>query len=219
MFFHCHYIEGKSFLIVDYSIQCFDSVEWLLFLPFVLSILIMYVIGLPLGIGMYLFQNRNILYTAKIHGLVGFLYDPYTRGSEGWELYELIRKLLLTGFLLFFNGIIQSIIGIIISILALLNLSYFSPHSSNIVNILNTLSFTFTFLKYLVAIIMQLNPSGIERISIGYFLIILDIIFIIFSGISIILCMYLIHSYLKHTSKKEEKYTKEADLQAIHSWS
>jgi hypothetical protein len=66
---------------------------------------------------------------------------------------------------------------------------------------------------------MQLNPSGIERISIGYFLIILDIIFIIFSGISIILCMYLIHSYLKYTSKKEEKYTKEADLQAIHSWS
>ena len=98
MFFHCHYIDGKYFMRSDYKIECYESTEWLLFLPIVVSVMTGYVVGLPVIIAGYLTKNRERLYTAKIHGKIGFLYDAYSRGAEGWEVHELIRKMICEKF-------------------------------------------------------------------------------------------------------------------------
>ena len=77
-FFNCRTINGRSFLVVDYKLEC-GTGDWLYFSPFVLFMLFSFVLGLPTIIGMYLFINRKHLYSSKIYGRVGFLYEDYNK--------------------------------------------------------------------------------------------------------------------------------------------
>ena len=50
-----------------------------------------------------LFFNRKALYNPKIHAIMGFLYARFQKGSEFWEMHEVVRKCALMGLVSFFN--------------------------------------------------------------------------------------------------------------------
>jgi hypothetical protein len=64
-FFHCNDIAGRVFLRADYSIECW-SLEWWAFSPVVISVLVVFTVGLPGMIGIYLYRHRKYLYSTSV---------------------------------------------------------------------------------------------------------------------------------------------------------
>ena len=61
--------------------------------------IVVYVIGLPVGILSILVRHRGTLFGANSEDTMrkfGFLYDSYGESAWFWEVEELVRKLLLT---------------------------------------------------------------------------------------------------------------------------
>ena len=61
----------------------------------VLVVLIGYVIALPGVISFYLWFNRKELYSTTIFQTIGWLYDPFVRGAEFWQVHDVMMKMIL----------------------------------------------------------------------------------------------------------------------------
>jgi hypothetical protein len=72
LYFHCHEIDGRYLLRADYDINC-TSDEYFSFVPFVLLVLVGFIVALPTVILVYLWVHRNDLYTARTHQRIGWL--------------------------------------------------------------------------------------------------------------------------------------------------
>ena len=104
-YFHCNkaMVDNESYLIADYRIKCFDG-DYFTFLGFVIPIILFLTIGLPFGIALYLWRHRKELNFPDIVVQVGFIYSAYKQGSEFWEMHEILRKILLTSAILFYQS-------------------------------------------------------------------------------------------------------------------
>jgi len=121
LYFHCHEIDGRYLLRADYDINC-TSMEYFSFVPFVLVVLIGFIVALPTVILVYLWQHRNDLYTERRHQRIGWLCkffwggvgfssgikltrvliflcfsfdvsdEPFVRGAEFWQVHDLLMK-------------------------------------------------------------------------------------------------------------------------------
>ena len=95
-YFHCNDIAGRLYLRADYGLSCYGD-DWYAFLPVVLVVMFSFTVALPLSISMYLRYHRHELYSTRIFQKVGFLYQPYRRGSEFWQIHDVVFKMVLTG--------------------------------------------------------------------------------------------------------------------------
>lgn len=96
--FSCTVVDGKHWLTVDVRLQCYNK-EWWGYAAYGLAMLVMYVLGLPLTIFLVLWRHRGSLFgpaSGPTRTKFGFLYESYTAAAWGWEIEELVRKLLLT---------------------------------------------------------------------------------------------------------------------------
>ena len=84
-FFHCNDISGRFFLRADYTIECWMP-DWFAFLPIVLVVFGTFTLGLPATICYYLFSHRDRLYSASVQQKIGWMYDPYHKGVEFWQV-------------------------------------------------------------------------------------------------------------------------------------
>ena len=71
-FFHCHQLGDRAFLRADYSIEC-QSDGWWAFFPLVIFVLFSFTLALPGSISLYLWMNREKLYSASIQQKIGWL--------------------------------------------------------------------------------------------------------------------------------------------------
>jgi len=145
----------KSFVRADYGIACtklggkFDE-EYITFLPLVILVLCGFTLLLPFGILAYLFVKRKNLYSPVVNARIGWLYDRMNRGTEFWEIHEMLRKMLLTGVVVFFprDPAVKSMIALVICIAAQVSLvsrTIFFFY----VGCISTLTFCFSFFFFL----------------------------------------------------------------------
>ena len=53
-------------------------------------------------ISCYFWYNRKDLYsTTIIFQTIGWLYDPFVRGAEFWQVHDVMMKMVLTGMLIY----------------------------------------------------------------------------------------------------------------------
>ena len=117
-YFDCRQItETHVFLVRDYSLQCGVDAHQA-FLPVVVLFVIGFAIGLPLALSVVLFINRKRLHTPRVMKKYGFLYDRFRKGTEGWEVFETSRKLMLTGAILFMPPTLGAPVALVFSIIA-----------------------------------------------------------------------------------------------------
>ena len=95
LYFHCHLIAGRELLRADYDIDC-ASDGYYSFMPLVLGVLLGFTLALPLIISFYLIRHRHTLYTTKTYETIGWLYDPFVKGAEFWQVHDLLMKMILT---------------------------------------------------------------------------------------------------------------------------
>jgi hypothetical protein len=134
------YLCPRAYLRQDYNIQCYTT-TWLSYVAFATVIAIVYTIGLPFGMYVYLRSKRGRLYHPNMLSRVGMLYEDYSqrRGMWWWETEELCRRFAITSLLVAFRNvepntavgsvgaILQSGLACSISVLAHVAHTYYKP--------------------------------------------------------------------------------------------
>ena len=198
-YFHCSEMGGKSFMRADYSIECL-SAPWFTFLPVVLVVLCTFTIALPGYIGYYLWVHRKQLYSASIQQRVGWLYDPYRKGAEFWQVHDVVLKMILTGMLIYVPPSYRASVATLLTVISLCNLNYFTPHKNNTLFWLTQVSFIVTCFKYLTAMMIGAAMRDGDKESATYFgiaLIGLDCLFMVCAVVVVFATFKIVKAKLK----------------------
>merc|ERR1712072_22418 len=123
-------IDGKQYLVQDYTLECFDG-QWNEFFPFAVLALTIYPLGVPAFFAYKLWSRHDKLKDSNVIARYGFLYEMYRPGTYWWDVYEMLQKLLLTGLivLIFPGKKLQVVIACLFDLLFLMNLLIQKPHN------------------------------------------------------------------------------------------
>jgi hypothetical protein len=161
IFFLCRDIGGRSFIRSDYSIECYET-GWNNFQPAVMFVLVTFTVGFPMVLVGMLYHNRKRLYKREIYAKMGFLYERYVRGAEWWEIHEMMRKVILTGLLLFASDrpMVRAVLATLVCCVMIVNLNYFQPHRNLVVFWVEQLANLSATVKYLFAVVIAAGGNG-----------------------------------------------------------
>ena len=201
----CRNIAGKSFVRSDYSVECF-SPAWGSFYPLVIFVLLTFTAGFPAFLCYMFYRNRKKLYTREVFSRMGFLYERYIHGSEWWEVHEMLRKVMLTGVLLFFSErpMVRAVFAVIVCCCVIIDLNYFQPHRNMVVFWIDQVANMSATIKYLFAVVLAAgggagegntseDMQAAEVSTIGHLLILSDVAVILASVLGIGACFFIIH--------------------------
>ena len=193
-YFQCTNLFGRSLLVADYEIDC-DSDAYRNFMPVVLTVMVLFTIGLPLLLSLYLFSHYKRLYTPKVFQKMGWLYDPYNKYAEWWQIHDVLMKMTLTGLLIYVPTTeSRSAIATLLCIVTMCNLNYFKPHKNKVLFWFTQLCFATTSSKYIMSLLLMTNKNtngnnSTEKLIIGRIMIGLDI-FVMLGGVVAAMCSF-----------------------------
>ena len=179
LYFDCMPIgTERYFLRKDFQLEC-GSVIYSSFLIMPLVLVVGFAFSVPLLLGSYIFVHRNNLHAPATRQRIGFLYPRYQPGTEGWEIFEVVRKLCLTGLLIFLPPHFRIAVAILLCVLAACLLNYYQPHINRLIFWMCNVSYLVTAMKYVAATFESIQNtnelSEMDDLSMGWLLIILDV--------------------------------------------
>ena len=121
--FKCKKVQGRFYLVADYSVECYVGTWWNYGGVAILCIII-YVIGVPAVQFYALLKNRHHLHETSaldhqshrpVKKQFGSLYDNYTEDCFYFEMVNMFRKLMMTGGLILVGkqSVVQALLGIL----------------------------------------------------------------------------------------------------------
>merc|ERR1711871_1557426 len=164
LFFDCHRLGERFFLRADYRLECFTA-EWDAFLPLALFLLLGFAVAVPLGLGVIMFRNRDHLQSPATRQRIGFLMSRYSVGVEWWEIVELVRKLILTGVLIYFPTTSRAAAAVIVCVVCVAMLNLYEPHKTRAIFWVCQGSYLITTTKYLVTTFEASNSAQSETLG------------------------------------------------------
>ena len=105
--FKCHPIEGRYYLVADYTVKCWED-EWYPFMGIAIAGIFLYTIGIPLFLFYKLYNSRDVLHSDNLpperhaeHAMaqkqLGSVYGDYSNDAYYFDLIDLFRRIVLTG--------------------------------------------------------------------------------------------------------------------------
>jgi len=193
-YFSCVEVGQKKYLVQDYSIECWRE-GYNGFAVYVVFMLVVFTFGLPLLVSGMLLINRKTLYNPKVHATMGFLYARFQKGSEFWEMHEVVRKCALMGLLIFLPPTSRAAVGILICVLCCCTLNFFQPHRNKTVLCVSQMSFLMTTFKYVCAVFLRLNDLQREDTAVmGWVMVMLDVLFMLGSVVAVVVIVVLLRA-------------------------
>ena len=128
-------------------------------IPIVIGVLLGFTVALPATLSFYIIYHRNHLYSTSVHEKIGWLYDPFVRGAEWWQIHDVLLKMVLTGLLIYIPPASRAGIAALICMFAIANLNYFHPHKNKVLFWLTQLSFMTTGAKYVMALLLSAGTA------------------------------------------------------------
>lgn len=113
--FNCSDFDGDLRLVGDLQVVCWEGLHPTITLGVALPCFIAWGLGIPAGVLVLMFRDREKLDTLAVKEKFGFLYNGYKRSSFFWEIIIMYRKILMIAIAIFMNRI-----GIIVQALVLL---------------------------------------------------------------------------------------------------
>jgi len=200
-------VQGKRYLRSDYSIE-FGGQIWSEFLPVVLVLGVCFVAALPVTIGALLWRARHRFNSPNTKRKLGFLYRPFAAGAEFWELHEVLRKLLLTGVLIYIPTNARAAAAVLVCVVAVATLNYVQPHKSRVVFWVAEMAFLLTCFKYLSAIFVVTQGvaefTGENNQILGLLLILIDVSMMLGSVVAVTAIVVLLKRHAKHLKEVDE---------------
>ena len=119
MLFDCSTLpDAKAYLDAEPEQVCYGSVWWSLFPVGVLG-LVVYVIGIPLGIGSIIYRNRKRIGDPVVFARYGTLYALYRTPYVGYGVLLLIKRLAIVCSVMFFSSVKDWLIFSLLSVFAI----------------------------------------------------------------------------------------------------
>ena len=206
-FFDCIQIGpleySKSFLSVDYSIQCQDGLKnvdsYNEFMFFVILTCACYTLLLPVLILCLLYKKRNILYTPLTIQTMGWMYERLAKGSEWWDVHEILRKMILCGVLVFFptDPGLRAAMALCICIVSQSLLNYWKPHRNNLVFWTEQMAMSVVVLLYAFAIVLSSNLSLKDQDDLGGWIIAAIIVLLFGGAVTASLAIYWVYGQVE----------------------
>jgi hypothetical protein len=166
-FFDCRSFGERRFLHSDYTFDCAGDAYYF-GRRFAIAVIILFGFGLPFFFGVYLYANRNALHTARLEAKFGWMYSNYRRGAEGWEIFQICRKIFLTGvlYLLGRHLFVKITFGILCSLLTLVMLVETRPFNSPLVFKVAVISGVCTCFKYAMTFLLMI-PNAVAVLTLN----------------------------------------------------
>ena len=178
-------LPTRYFLVQDTSVLCFGD-EWLYYLPFNLIFIITFSLGFPAYLVYLLWKFRRGLYTKRVMDQIGIFYKHRRKGCAWWEVFEIFRRFLNTGFVAMLPT--RSLkLGTVICVgaLSITLLNYFRPEKRHVVFQMHQLSYAATTGVYLCVLMISLAKSDgsgyLDETAIGYLMVAMNCV-IFFMG-------------------------------------
>jgi len=137
--FDCRWVEGSRFLSSDFSINC-DSGPYTVFFVLNIFFVLGFVLGLPAGYAYLLITHRTAFLSEDTsdvtEGRFHFLVKDYRNDVFYYELFLVVRKMILIGFLSLVakESIVQLYIGLLLALYFFVSLAWTKPYKSMSLN-------------------------------------------------------------------------------------
>jgi hypothetical protein len=171
---------GKSYLRADYSLEC-GTTQHTIYRVYAALMILVYPLGIPALYAALLWHHRaalratataarprlNRMHADSASMSSEFLWKPYTLRMYYWSVIECVRRLLLTGVLVFFmwsSTAIQAAIGCLLAVVAVLAavVLIYRPHKDTWDQSAYLLGSTVIFLTLLMALLIQAGVSAAD---------------------------------------------------------
>jgi hypothetical protein len=183
--FACDAVEGTgtSYLRADYSVSC-NTAKHTAYQAYAAVMILVYPVGIPLLYTWLLWRERRcfnqshkrssgprLLDTASTQQLqetsaaavqsIRFLWSAYTPKRYYWEVVECIRRLLLTGFVVFVfpNSSAQAAVACLIAAISLVIVVHYKPHADSIDTGIYVSGSIIIFLSMFLSLLVKVNVS------------------------------------------------------------
>eukprot|EP00611_Tribonema_gayanum_P017500 TRINITY_DN3019_c0_g1_i1.p1 TRINITY_DN3019_c0_g1~~TRINITY_DN3019_c0_g1_i1.p1 ORF type:complete len:453 (+),score=56.01 TRINITY_DN3019_c0_g1_i1:119-1477(+) len=172
---------GRSYLRADYSIECYTP-EHTAYHIFAGVMVLVYPIGIPalyMGTLWRCFvTHRDRAQTSQLAKASSFLWRPYQADAYYWEVVECLRRLMLTGLLVFIMpgtpG--QSAVACVFAFFTAVIYESMRPHGEKSDTWLYRLGYSIVFISYFLSLLMQASYTGERSVNfIGNLLIALNV--------------------------------------------
>ena len=136
--------------------------------------------------------------------------DPFIRGAEFWQVHDVLLKMILTGMLIYVPSTSRAGIAILVCLIAVANLNYFTPHKNRVLFWLTQISFITTSCKYVVALMLsaKIEESKVEEENtiIGILLVTLDVFFMSTSLIAVLISALMLRRKIRHIQAEHQTH-------------
>ena len=110
--------DGSYRLDADYGVECFSG-EWFEILPVGIAATLVYVIGLPCGIGWRMYVNRHVLYSPGIRERYSNLFEKYYSRFWYGDGLATLERFLIVAISLFVSESVLSMTALLLVVFAL----------------------------------------------------------------------------------------------------
>lgn len=175
--------SGRRYLVSDFRIDC-DSSLYRAYLPAVTIALILYPVGIPVMFFLLLKFRRN---THPWDDNLSFLYKAYRPTYWWFEVYELVRKLFLTGLIIFVAAgtALQIAIATCVCFVSVAMHLRLQPYEDSWDDVMQTCSLTELLVMTYCALLLKLDMTGSDSVS----LLVFDYLLIISNGVVLLFIM------------------------------
>jgi hypothetical protein len=165
--FKCRHFEpavdgsARVVLEADVSIQCQGSVYLTLKMAAVIGVFL-YPIGVPVFFVLLLWRERKHIHDSVNQKKYGFLFGDYMAVYFLWEVWDLGRKLMLSGLLMFFKrgSVSQLLVAMVIALFALELQLRLMPYKSFMATIIQLAAFNAILLNLVGAMLLKVDDSA-----------------------------------------------------------
>jgi hypothetical protein len=148
-FVRCYSIDNQKALVYDTTQACWTGDHLVLFITFGIPLFVLYVFGVPFAGLYFLLNHRHELRSEEVQAKFGFIYRDYSEKYFFWEIIVTFRKATLIVIAVFSASGQASVTlfwALLVCVCFLTLQLAFSPFSSKVVNRLEVLSLTNSFL-------------------------------------------------------------------------
>lgn len=150
--------ETRLLLAADPTIACDDSGYMGLKIAAIFGVFL-YPIGVPAFFVLLLWRERKNIHDSVNQKKYGFLFGDYVAVYFLWEVWDLGRKLALSGALIFFNkgSVSQLLVAMVIALFALELQLRMMPYKSLMANIIQVAAFNAILLNLVGAMLLKVD--------------------------------------------------------------
>jgi hypothetical protein len=150
--------ESRLLLAADPTISCDDSTYMGLKVAAIFGAFL-YPIGVPAFFVLLLWRERKNIHDSVNQKKYGFLFGDYVAIYFLWEVWDLGRKLALSGALMFFNkgSVSQLLVAMVIALFALELQLRMMPYKSLMANVIQVAAFNAILLNLVGAMLLKVD--------------------------------------------------------------